>query len=150
MPDIGIYVATVYGGALDVAEQIAPLFESAGYGVSIHETPTLTNLVEPQPDLAIFCISTTGRGDFPGNFTNLSSALEQERPSLQGLRYALIAMGDSSYEESFCGAGRKLDTLLTELGASRAGERLEVDASETPMADDAALPWAEQWLAEHS
>ncbi len=108
MADAGIYVATVYGGALDVAEQIAPLFESSGYSVDIHETPTLARLVEPQPDLAIFCISTTGRGDFPGNFTGLSSALERERPSLEGLQYALIAMGDSSYEESFCGAGRKL------------------------------------------
>ncbi|WP_445621640.1 flavodoxin domain-containing protein [Kushneria sp. Sum13] len=150
MPDVGIYVATVYGGALDVAEQIAPLFESAGYGVDIYETPTLEKLVDPRPDLALFCISTTGRGDYPGNFTGLSSALEQQRPSLQGLQYALIAMGDSSYEESFCGAGRKLDELLTALGASRVGERLEVDASETPMADDAALPWAEQWLEAHS
>ncbi|ARS54033.1 flavodoxin domain-containing protein [Kushneria konosiri] len=150
MPDVGIYVATVYGGALDVAEQIAPLFEAAGYGVEIHETPTLEKLVDPQPNLALFCISTTGRGDYPGNFTALSNALEQQRPSLEGLRYALIAMGDSSYEDSFCGAGRRLDELLTTLGGSRVGERLEVDASETPMADDAALPWAEQWLAAHS
>ncbi|WP_456267347.1 flavodoxin domain-containing protein [Kushneria sp. AK178] len=150
MSDVGIYVATVYGGALDVAEQVAPLFESAGYGVNIHETPTLDRLIEPRPDLALFCISTTGRGDYPGNFTGLSNALEQERPSLEGLRYALIAMGDSDYEESFCGAGRKLDELLTELGATRVGERLEVDATQTPMADDAALPWVEQWLATHS
>lgn len=61
MPDVGIYVATVYGGALDVAEQIAPLFEAAGYGVKIYETPTLEKLVDPQPNLALFCISTTGR-----------------------------------------------------------------------------------------
>lgn len=150
MPNVGIYVATVYGGALDVAEQIAPLFESAGYDVDIHETPMLDRLIEPKPDLALFCISTTGRGDYPGNFTGLSNALEQQRPSLEGLRYALIAMGDSEYDETFCGAGRKLDALLTELGASRVVERLEVDASETPMADDAALPWVEQWLADQS
>ncbi|MFC0268459.1 flavodoxin domain-containing protein [Kushneria aurantia] len=150
MPRVGIYVATVYGGALDVAEQVAPLFESAGYSVEIYEEPHLAHLTDPMPELVLFCISTTGRGDIPGNFSALSDALEAQRPDLQPLRYGLIAMGDSNYEESFCGAGRKLDALLETLGAQRLGERLEVDADETPMADDAALPWVEQWLAEQA
>lgn len=147
MPRVGIYVATVFGGALDVAEQITPLFESSGYSVEIFEEPGLEDLTESMPALALFCISTTGRGEIPGNFTGLSDALEAQRPDLKALRYGLIAMGDSNYDESFCGAGRKLDALLESLGASRHGERLEIDASETPMADDAAIPWVEQWLS---
>ncbi len=46
----------------------------------------------------------------------------------------------------FCGAGRALDELLQDLGARRLGERLEIDAMETFMADDAALPWVEEWI----
>lgn len=146
MPKLNIYVGTVYGGALDVAEQIKPLFEKAGYDVSILEQPTLADLIDPQPDLALFCVSTTGSGDFPGDFVPFVRELKTRPPSLTGLRYGLIALGDSSYDDTFCGSGRALDALLADLDAERLGERLEVDAMETFMADDAAIPWAEAWI----
>lgn len=146
MPMLKIFVGTMYGGALDVAEQVSPLFEAAGYEVAILEQPTLEDLVDASPDLALFCVSTTGSGDFPGNFVPFARALDERSPSLTWLRYGLIALGDSSYGETFCGAGRRLDEMLAGLGASRLGERLEVDAMETFMADDAALPWVEEWI----
>ncbi|NIC04081.1 flavodoxin domain-containing protein [Billgrantia bachuensis] len=146
MPMLKIFVGTMYGGALDVAEQVAPLFEAAGYDTAILEQSTLEDLTEERPDLALFCVSTTGSGDFPGNFVPLARALDEQSPSLVGLRYGVIALGDSSYGDTFCGAGRRLDEMLEGLGATRLGERLEVDAMETFMADDAALPWAEEWI----
>ncbi|TFH85349.1 nitric oxide synthase [Billgrantia azerbaijanica] len=146
MPMLKIFVGTMYGGALDVAEQVSPLFEAAGYEVAILEQPTLEDLVDTPPDLALFCVSTTGSGDFPGNFVPFARALDEQSPSLTWLRYGLIALGDSSYGDTFCGAGRSLDEMLAGLGASRLGERLEVDAMETFMADDAALPWVEEWI----
>ncbi|KFF50038.1 nitric oxide synthase [Gammaproteobacteria bacterium MFB021] len=148
MPRLKIYVGTVYGGALDVAEQISPLFEQAGYEVAVIEQPTLADLVDDRPDLALFCLSTTGSGDFPGDFVAFVRALKETPPALNGLRYGLIALGDSSYGDTFCGSGRALDEILADLGAQRLGERLEIDAMETFMADDAALPWAEAWIAE--
>lgn len=39
MPKLTILVGTMYGGALDVAEQVKPLFEQAGYDVDISEQP---------------------------------------------------------------------------------------------------------------
>ncbi|MDT8893774.1 flavodoxin domain-containing protein [Halomonas sp. I1] len=146
MPKLKIFVGTVYGGALDVAEQVAPLFEQAGYDVSIFDQPTLDDLVGSPTDLALFCTSTTGSGDYPGSLVAFVRELEAKSPGLVGLRYGLIAMGDSSYVDSFCGAGRRLDEVLQGQGAERLGERLEVDAMETFMADDAALPWAEEWI----
>lgn len=146
MPTLKIFVGTMYGGAIDVAEQAAPLFEAAGYETIILEQPTLDDLIQSPPDLALFCVSTTGSGDFPGNFVPLVRALDEQTPALVDLRYGLIALGDSSYGETFCGAGRRLDEMLEGLGAVRLGERLEVDAMETFMADDAALPWVEEWL----
>jgi flavodoxin len=146
MPMLKIFVGTMYGGALDVAEQVRPLFESAGYEVDILDQPTLADLTESPTDLALFCVSTTGSGDFPGSFVPFARGLDEQCPALSGLRYGLIALGDSSYGETFCGAGRRLDEMLQGLGASRLGERLEVDAMETFMADDAALPWVEEWI----
>ncbi|WP_106478260.1 flavodoxin domain-containing protein [Phytohalomonas tamaricis] len=147
MPNLKIFVATVYGGALDVAEQISPLFEQAGFDVEIFEQPTLDDLTVERPDVALFCISTTGSGDYPGNFMEFANALHEKGADLNGLRYGLIAMGDSSYD-TFCGAGRKFDALLQEYGATRVGERFEIDAMEDYMADEAALPWAETWIPE--
>lgn len=146
MPKINILVGTMYGGALDVAEQVKPLFEQAGYTVAIIEQPTVTDIASSEADLALFCVSTTGSGDFPGNFVPFVRNLRDQSPSLNELRYGLIALGDSSYGDTFCGAGRALDALLEDHGATRLGERLEVDAMETFMADDAAIPWVEEWI----
>lgn len=145
MPKLNILVGTMYGGALDVAEQVKPLFEQAGYNVDIIEQPTLNDLTDSN-GISLFCVSTTGSGDFPGNFVPFVRALRDQGPSLTALRYGLVALGDSSYGETFCGAGRALDDLLEDHGAMRLGERLEVDAMETFMADDAALPWVEEWI----
>ncbi|OAZ99404.1 flavodoxin domain-containing protein [Halomonas sp. G11] len=147
MPRLSIAVGTMYGGALDVAEQVKPLFEEAGYEVDILEQPVLADITDSTPDLVLFCVSTTGSGDFPGNFVPFVRDLQTQSPSLSSLSYGLIALGDSSYGDTFCGAGRRLDELLSDLGATRLGERLEIDAMETFMADDAALPWVEAWLA---
>ena len=146
MPMLKIFVGTMYGGALDVAEQAAPLFKEAGYETMVLEQPTLEDLTQERPDLVLFCVSTTGSGNFPGNFVPFARALDEQSPSLVGVRYGLIAMGDSSYGDTFCGAGRRLDEMLEGLGATRLGERLEIDAMETFMADDAALPWVEEWI----
>ncbi|EPC04330.1 nitric oxide synthase [Litchfieldella anticariensis FP35 = DSM 16096] len=150
MPILKIFVGTVYGGALDVAEQVKPLFEQAGYDVSIYDQPTLEDLLGSPTDLALFCTSTTGSGDYPGSLVPFTRALGEQSPSLAEVRYGLIALGDSSYGDTFCGAGRALDALLEDLGARRLGERLEIDAMETFMADDEALPWAEAWIAEEN
>ncbi|MGQ7248455.1 flavodoxin domain-containing protein [Halomonas sp. V046] len=147
MPMLKILVGTMYGGALDVAEQVKPLFEDAGYEVAIVEQPTLADITGEDTDLALFCLSTTGSGDFPGNFVPFVRELQDKSPGLAELRYGLIALGDSSYGDTFCGAGRRLDDLLQDQGAQRLDERLEVDAMETFMADDAALPWVEAWIA---
>jgi MioC protein len=64
--------------------------------------------------------------------------------------YGVIALGDRTYGATFCQGGLRFDTLLTELGAQRAGEVLLHDASAGTMAEDVAsewiLPWFEQQL----
>ena len=61
-------------------------------------------------------------------------------------RVALCAgrHGDSSYEH-FCGAGRHLDALLQELGASPLLPRLEIDATVDDEPEKVALAWLNGW-----
>ena len=56
MPKLTILVGTMYGGALDVAEQVKPLFEQAGYDVDISEQPSVDD-VSQASDLTLFCVS---------------------------------------------------------------------------------------------
>lgn len=146
MPSARIFVATVFGGSLEVAEELMPCLEEEGYDVNIFDEPKLSDLTEEKlPDIAVFCISTTGSGDFPPNFADFAHALDATGAPIAGLKYGLIALGDSSYP-TYCGAGRRLDELLTEYGAQRVGERLEIDATEVLQPYQEALDWADEWI----
>jgi len=75
----------------------------------------------------------------------LYSSLRDTLPSaLRDLPGAVIALGDSSYGDTYCGAGEQLRELFAELGVREVLPMLKLDASETvtPEAD------AEPWLAE--
>src|SRR5690606_42009468 len=64
----------------------------------------------------LFLVSTTGEGDAPDNAgAFLRRVMAAERP-LPDLRYGLLALGDSDYD-NFCAFGRRLDHWLQHQGA---------------------------------
>lgn len=81
--------------------------------------------------------STYGEGDPPDNaalFVEKVMAAQQAGTlALAHLRYAVLALGDSSYRH-FCGFGRQVDVWLREHGARPLFDRVEADK-----ADPAAL-----------
>src|SRR5690606_21885778 len=81
-------------------------------------------------------ISTHGDGDPPERAVPLFELLGGRRaPRLAGVRYAVLALGDRSYEQ-FCAAGQKLDAQVEKLGASRLRPRVDCDVDfETPASE---------------
>lgn len=141
-------VGSVYGAAEHVAEQLEAKLTQQGHSVQWIESDDPESIVAVASDVLLVITSTTGSGDLPDNLAPLFYALKDRFPMLPGLRYGVIALGDSSYGETFCGAGRQFDELLTELGAQRVGERLQIDACETFAPEEEALKWLPQWLVQ--
>lgn len=84
--------------------------------------------------------STYGEGEMPDNAQMLWEAISSdEATSLQHLKYSVLALGDTSYDQ-FCQAGIEWDQRLAELGAERIYDRIDCDVDfEEP---------AELWISE--
>ncbi len=145
MPAIKILVGTVYGGARDVADHIQPMLEAKGFTVEVSEEPSIADLENKELDAILISCSTTGAGDFPPNFDKFDDTLHEQGAALSHLKYGIIALGDSSYDETFCDAGKKMDAVLAEYGGQRIGRPLEVDAAEHFDATEPAGGWIGRW-----
>jgi len=141
-----ILVGTESGNAQLVADALKPVLSAAGHAVDVTDNAASAADLMAH-DVLLVVSATHGSGDIPTNITPLAEMLERERPDLSGHRYGVIALGDMTYQDTFCGGGKKLDRLFASCGARKLGERLEVDASSQPLPDEEALGWIEDWKA---
>ena len=88
-------------------------------------------------------VSTHGEGDPPQSALDLFDFVEGAKaPKLGALRFAVLALGDSTYEH-YCEAGKRLDRQFEQLGATRIAPRIDCDVDY----DEAASKWSSAMLA---
>ena len=139
MATLTIIAGTVYGNAQHVAEQVEENLAQQGIDCVLESDPSVTDFADAEALLVI--TSTTGQGDVPPNLEFVFSDLKDESPMLTGKPFAVAALGDSSYGESFCGAGKQFQALLNELQATAVADLLEVDAMETLEPEKDVVEW---------
>lgn len=145
MAEILIVVGSESGNARLVAECVRDELTRLGHTASISTDRDCAELRLQERELLLVCTSTYGYGDWPDNIAPFAHSLHALRPDLSRLRYGVIALGDRTYTDSFCLAGRRLDDALRRLGATRLGPRLEIDACAQPFPDEDALAWVKDW-----
>ena len=146
MATILILVGTESGNAQMVADALKPVLVAAGHKVDVTDKAAGGGDLQSYEIFLVVC-ATHGSGDIPTNILPLAETLERERPDLSGHRYGVIALGDMTYQDTFCGGGKKVDEALERCRAMKVGDRLEIDASEQPLPDEEALGWIEDWKA---
>jgi len=141
-------VGSVHGNATALAQTLQLSATDLGATIDLLPMDGLDIAVFDRPGAFVICTSTTGTGDVPDNAQALYHALDAQARYLGHVRYGVIALGDSSYGDSFCGGGKRFDERLQDLGARRVGDICFLDASSTMEPDDEALAWLTHWVTQ--
>ncbi|MGS0730606.1 flavodoxin domain-containing protein, partial [Shewanella sp. 0m-11] len=65
-------------------------------------------------------------------------------PDLSAIKFALCAIGDSSYD-TFCQGPEKLVDQLNLCGAQVYVDKIQIDVQYDPIPEDPALSWVSGW-----
>jgi MioC protein len=142
----GIFVATMTGLADMCGEEIEGVLNGAGIDCERLLMDGMSSTAFLPFDWLIIVSSTYGHGEIPDNGQALFTTLEAGA-NLAGKSYAVFALGDRTYADTFCAAGDRWDAVLTASGAHRIVEVERHDASSGTLAEDVAGEWAAGWVS---
>lgn len=140
----GIFVATMTGLADICGEEIEESLNRAGLACERHLMDGLDAGYFDPYSFIIIVSSTYGHGEIPDNGQSLFESIENGA-DLSGKDYAVFALGDRTYADTFCAAGESWDKLLAASGARQVVELERHDASSGTLAEDVAGEWAAGW-----
>ncbi|BDM65558.1 sulfite reductase [NADPH] flavoprotein alpha-component [Shewanella sp. NFH-SH190041] len=142
-PILTVLYGSQTGNGQALAEQLAEEAKQAGWQVSLSAMGDFQPRRLKQVAFLAVVVSTHGEGDPPDDALALHQFLHSSRAGqLPDLQYAVLALGDSSYEY-FCQTGREFDQQLSALGAQPLLPLQECDVDYSALAAD----WRRSLLA---
>jgi sulfite reductase (NADPH) flavoprotein alpha-component len=127
------------GNARSIAEELNEAAQAEGIATDLVSMGKFKEKNLKKTKNLVVLVSTQGEGDPPDDALNFVDFLNGSKaPKLKETRFAVCALGDSSYE-FYCKTGKDFDTRLEELGGKRLFDRIDLDVD---FDDD-----AEAWIA---
>nr|WP_219914439.1 assimilatory sulfite reductase (NADPH) flavoprotein subunit [Thalassobacillus sp. CUG 92003] len=115
------------GNGQSLAEDMAQKLEKKDFNVTLTSMDDFKAKALKKVEDLLLITSTHGDGDPPDNaMTFYDFLFSKKAPNLEGVRFSVLSLGDSSYE-FFCQTGKEFDHRLEELGAERLYARVDCD-----------------------
>ena len=131
------------GNAEDMASQIGKAASKYGLEAIVKGMDEIQISDLSSHKRIMICCSTWGEGEQPDNAEDLwISANSEGSPSMSGVNFSVLALGDTSYE-LFCESGKEWDSWLEAKGGYRISDRVDCDVDY----EDPAKSWMDETLA---
>ncbi len=139
--DAGNTLTILYGSqtghARSVAEELHEAAQEAGVTAELVSMGKFKEKNLKKLGYVLVIISTQGEGDPPDDAVALWEYMNSTKaPKLEDFNFAVLGLGDSSYE-FYCKTGKDFDARLEELGGKRILDRVDLDVD----FDDGAEVW---------
>ena len=126
-PKLLILYATESGNSEALAGKAKQDAAKRGFAVKVLDMADASADQLKNAGTILAIVSTWGDGEPPQRAAPFYRALMGDNaPSLDGVKFAVLALGDSSYAQ-FCETGRLVDERFAALGGSRAAARVDLD-----------------------
>ncbi|USV58442.1 assimilatory sulfite reductase (NADPH) flavoprotein subunit [Aeromonas encheleia] len=143
-PAAGGSLTILYGSQTGNAKGVASVIQQQAQALGL--PVTLISMADYKPKQLkkeshlLVVVSTYGEGEPPESAVDLFEQLKKGKiGKLEGLKFAVLGLGDSSYE-FFCQTGKDFDDFLAKAGAERLHELASLDVDYQA----AAKAWGEQ------
>ena len=142
MAKIDVIVGTTLGGAEYVSDELISILHEQGHETEQHLQPDLNEL--NTKNLWLLVCSTHGAGELPDNIQPLQQQLQNQKPDLTAVKFAVCAIGDSSYD-TFCQGPETLIKSFQQLGAQEFVNKIQIDVQQESLPEDTAINWLQDW-----
>jgi sulfite reductase (NADPH) flavoprotein alpha-component len=141
--EVTVLYGSQTGNSQGLAKTLTRKLEERGFRATLSSMRDFKPAALKKVRNLFIVVSTHGEGEPPDNAVSFHEFLHSKRaPRLEGVRFSVLALGDTSYEK-FCQTGKDFDRRLEELGAQRLCPRVDCDVDY----DEPAAAWMEQVLA---